>query len=79
MGLTALRAPRWLTHYGRTDLLEELMRRWVSAIMNAPGFMQQMNPMTGEFSCHEGYSPTMLVFLDFVDRLRLLEPPSTEK
>jgi Trehalase len=72
MGLAALRAPRWLPHYGRADLLDELMRRWISAIMKAPGFMQQMNPITGEFSCHPGYSPTMLVFLDFVERLGLL-------
>jgi len=73
MGLTALRAPRWLIHYGRQDLLNELMHRWISAIMRAPGFMQQMNPLTGEFKGPDGYSPTMLAFLDFVDRLDLLK------
>jgi len=72
MGLTALRAPRWLAHYGRQDVLDELMKRWVSAILKVPAFMQQMNPISGVFSCHPGYSPTMLVFLDFVNRLGLL-------
>jgi hypothetical protein len=71
--LTALRAPRWFTHYGKGKELEELMRRWVEAILKAPGFMQQMNPWTGVFSTSPSYSPAMLVFLDFVDRLGLRE------
>lgn len=70
--LTALRAPRWFEHYGKTDDLQYLMKRWVEAILAAPGFMQQMNPWTGEFSTSEGYSPAMCVFIDFVDRLGLL-------
>jgi len=70
--LTALRAPRWFVHYGKSDDLVYLMRRWVEAILGAPGFMQQMNPWTGEFSTSSGYSPAMCVFVDFVDRLGLL-------
>ncbi|MHB1155918.1 MAG: MGH1-like glycoside hydrolase domain-containing protein [Phycisphaerales bacterium] len=69
--LTALRAPRWFEHYGKSDDLRHLMTRWVEAILHAPGFMQQMNPWTGEFSTSEGYSPCMCVLIDFVDRLGL--------
>ena len=71
--LTALRAPRWFLHYGKGKDLEHLMNRWVQAILDAPGFMQQMNPWTGEFSTSEGYSPAMCVLIDFVDRLELLK------
>jgi hypothetical protein len=74
--LTALRAPRWFLHYGKGDDLRHLMTRWVEAILAAPGFMQQMNPWTGEFSTSPGYSPAMLVFLDFTERLGLGETPS---
>ena len=70
--LTALRAPRWFEHYGKSTDLNELMQRWVEAILAAPAFMQQMNPWTGEFSNSEGYSPAMCVFVDFVARLRIL-------
>lgn len=67
--LTALRSSRWFDFYGKTDDLEHLMRRWVEAIVEAPDFMQQMNPWTGEFSTSPAYSPCMLVFTSFVERL----------
>ena len=70
--LTALRAPRWFEHYGKTTDLNYLMERWVEAILRAPDFMQQMDPWSGEFSTSEGYSPTMCLFIDFVDRLKIL-------
>jgi len=76
--LTALRTPSWLEHYGKSKDLKYFMERWVDAILRAPDFMQQMNPWTGEFSTSEGYSPTMCVFIDFVDRLGLT-PEITEK
>jgi hypothetical protein len=69
--LTALRAPRWFSHYGKQQDLEILMTRWVEAIVRAPGFMQQMNPWTGEFSTSPAYSPAMLVLLEFIHRLGL--------
>ena len=75
--LTALRTPRWFNHYGKTDDHQHLMERWVEAILKSPAFMQQMNPWTGEFSTSEGYSPSMLVFIDFVDRLGLLKSSTT--
>jgi len=69
--LTALRAPRWFEHYGKSEDLEHLMTRWVEAILACPDFMQQLNPWTGEFteSKTKDYSPTMCVLIDFVDRL----------
>jgi hypothetical protein len=70
--LTALRAPRWMDYYGKSDDLVFLMTRWVTAILQAAGFQQQMNPWTGKFSTSPGYSPAMCVFIDFVDRLRAL-------
>jgi len=75
--LTALRAPRWLEYYGKTGDLKHLMTRWISAILRAPTFMQQMNPWTGEFSTSVDYSPTMCVFIDFVGRLGLLSNKET--
>lgn len=71
--LTALRAPAWLEYYGKPADLDCLMKRWIDAILQAPDFMQQMNPWTGEFSTSAGYSPSMCVFIDFVDRLGILK------
>lgn len=71
--LTALRAPRWFEHYGQADDLKHLMTRWIEALLAADGFMQQMNPWTGEFSTSQGYSPSMCVMVDFTDRLGLLD------
>lgn len=71
--LTALRAPRWFEHYGKSDDLKHMMTQWVEAILRCPYFMQQINPWTGEFTeCKtKDYSPAMCVFIDFVDRLGL--------
>lgn len=69
--LTALRSPRWFDHYGKQADHRQLMRQWVKAILAADGFMQQMNPWTGVFSTSPGYSPCMLVFLEFTRRLGL--------
>lgn len=74
--LTALRASRWMEHYGKQPEFIHLMQQWVAAI-NRSGkstgeFWAQMNPMTGEFTrqgAEKGYSPTALVYLDFVRRL----------
>ena len=76
--LTALRAARWMEHYGKQREFRHLMQQWVAAI-NRSGestgeFWAQMNPMTGEFTRHgaeSGYSPTASVYLDFVRRLQL--------
>ena len=69
--LTALRAPRWMDYYGKHADLRHLMMQWVQALTAADGFRQQMNPWTGEFTPGgaAGYSPAMLVGLEFVSRL----------
>jgi hypothetical protein len=65
--LTALRAPRWMAHYGKRAELKELMRQWCEAIMRHEEFRQQIDPRTGEFTQPDPgeYSPAALVFLSF--------------
>ncbi|HZT38700.1 MAG TPA: hypothetical protein VFA28_12440, partial [Bryobacteraceae bacterium] len=68
--LTALRAPRWMEYYGKYSALTHLMTRWVTALVRAPDFLQQMDPLSGEFTPDKGrYSPAMLAMTDFVSRL----------
>ncbi len=69
--LTALRAPRWMEHYGKRAELHHLMRQWGEALAASHGFRQQMDPVSGEFTMADpsGYSPAALVYLDFVRRL----------
>lgn len=75
--LTALRAPRWMEHYGKIAEQCELMHAWVAALYRANGeFRQQMDPLTGEFTTADpaGYSPAALVCLDFLWRLHAVRP-----
>ena len=68
--LTALRAPRWMEHYGKSSDLRHIMAQWVNAITKAGAFLQQMDPESGEFTPDRGgYSPAMLVFIDYMQRL----------
>jgi hypothetical protein len=80
--LTALRAPRWMEHYGKSAELAWMMQRWVEALVRASSqsrqqgalsevFRQQLDPLTGEFTQDDpgGYSPAALVMLDFLWRL----------
>ena len=68
--LTALRAPRWMEHYGKPADLAHLMRQWTKAISVAGTFLQQMDPADGTFTKDTGdYSPAALVLLDFTWRL----------
>jgi hypothetical protein len=73
--LTALRAPRWLEHYGQHAALQQMMQQWCEALVRDGKFCQQMDPVTGEFTQPDpgGYSPAALVFLDFASRLS--QPP----
>ncbi|MBJ7417531.1 MAG: hypothetical protein JHC88_19110 [Niveispirillum sp.] len=71
-GLTALRAPRWMDHYGRAAEFTEMMDRWCEAIQTDLTFRQQMDPDTGIFTHgedHPNYSPTALVMVDYTWRL----------
>jgi len=68
--LTALRAPRWMEHYGKPADLAHLMQQWISAILREARFFQQLDPLTGTFTADTGdYSPAALVFMDFTWRL----------
>jgi hypothetical protein len=69
--LTALRAPRWMSYYGKQKEQAQMMRQWCEAISRYTEFRQQMDPLTGDFTRIDpsGYSPAALVYLDFIDRL----------
>ena len=69
--LTALRAPRWMTYYGKDKEQAQMMRQWCEAISRHTEFRQQMDPLTGDFTRIDpsGYSPAALVYLDFIRRL----------
>ena len=69
--LTALRVPRWMEHYGKGAEMKVLMVAWCEAIMRHTEFRQQMDPLTGDFTQADpsGYSPAVLVFLEFARRL----------
>ncbi len=67
--LTALRAPRWMEHYGKPADLTHLMSQWVQALTGGGEFQQQANPWTGALSTGTGYSPAMLLLIEFVSRL----------
>ena len=68
--LTALRAPRWMEHYGKAADLAHLMQQWTRAIVRDGKFLQQMDPVDGTFTQDLGdYSPAALCFTDFTWRL----------
>lgn len=67
--LTAMRAPRWMEHYGKHTDLTWVMQRWVDALCDTREFQQQVDPWTGAFSTSRSYSPAMLVLIDFATRL----------
>jgi hypothetical protein len=82
--LTALRAPRWMPHYGKHADFDHLCRQWCEAIARHTEFRQQIDPLTGDFTRvgdPGAYSPCALVFLDFARRLSRAdshEAPLTE-
>jgi len=69
--LTALRAPRWIEHYGRAAEFSHMMTRWCEGLMADMTFRQQMNPQTGAFTREDlpNYSPAALVMMDYTWRL----------
>lgn len=76
--LTALRAPRWMDHYGRSVELGHLMEQWCEALQGDMSFRQQLDPVTGAFTEGDkpGYSPSSLVMVDFTWRLAgIVEEP----
>ena len=69
--LTALRAGRWMDHYGRSAEFARMMDAWCDAILRDPSFRQQIDPLTGAFTQEDasGYSPAALVMVDYTWRL----------
>ncbi len=68
--LTALRAGRWMDHYGRSAEFAQMMDAWGRALVAHMGFRQQMDPQTGQFTAGEpDYSPAALVMMDYTWRL----------
>lgn len=69
--LTALRATRWMDHYGRSAEFSEMMDRWCEAIARDLHFLQQMSPFDGKFTRTQAgnYSPCALVMMDYTWRL----------
>ncbi|MFT4077066.1 MAG: alpha-L-rhamnosidase [Asticcacaulis sp.] len=69
--LTALRAPRWMEHYGRAVEFSFMMTRWCEALAADMTFRQQLNPQTGAVMAEDlpNYSPAALVMMDFTWRL----------
>jgi hypothetical protein len=69
--LTALRAGRWMEHYGKPADFAQMMAAWCEALGRDGTFRQQMDPMTGVFTDggSKGYSPAALVMLEYTWRL----------
>lgn len=69
--LTALRAGRWMEHYGRAAEFGQMMNAWCRALIADMTFRQQLDPQTGAFTQTEapGYSPAALVMVDYSWRL----------
>jgi hypothetical protein len=68
--LTALRATRWMEHYGKPADFAHLMQQWVDAICRAGDFYQQIDPLDGNATQDPGkYSPAALVLFDYTWRL----------
>ena len=69
--LTALRAPRWMEHYGRAAEFSHMMTRWCEGLIADMTFRQQMDPLSGKFTQEDlpNYSPAALVMMDYTWRL----------
>ena len=69
--LTALRAGRWMEHYGRAAAFAQMMDAWGRALVADMSFRQQMDPVTGQFTAEGApdYSPAALVMMDYTWRL----------
>ena len=69
--LTAQRTILWMAQYGRLEDYKALAHTWVKSLATSDKlFMQEMNPVTGDFSdsC-PNYTPSLLMMIDFTDWL----------
>jgi hypothetical protein len=69
--LTAMRASRWMDHYGRSSDFAHMMDQWCEALQRDGTFRQGIDPVSGTFSPDEApkYSPAALVMTTFTWRL----------
>ena len=59
-----------MEYYCKPAHLAHMMQQWVNAIVREGKFLQQMDPLDGNFTPDTGdYSPAALVFMDFTWRL----------
>ena len=75
-GLTALRALRWMDHYGYGKDLEHIMHQWVHAVASTDDirFSQELHPITGRPSTSsQWYSSIMLFYIAACRRLGYAE------
>ncbi|MEG9430854.1 MGH1-like glycoside hydrolase domain-containing protein [Terriglobus sp. ADX1] len=69
--LTAMRAPRWMDHYGRSAEFAQMMDAWCAALESDGTFRQQIDPVSGAITEAEApnYSPSALVMITYTWRL----------
>lgn len=73
--LTLLRLLLWMDHYRRSDELNEIMRRYLKAVLEFDNpFTQEVHPFTGAPVGNNGnYTPALLFFREAFLRLDSLE------
>jgi hypothetical protein len=72
--LSIIRAPHAFEHHGHHAELAWVMQPILAALADMETFPQTLNPFTGKAGFTEKYSPSILCFLDFVERLSGIMP-----
>ncbi|WP_108398162.1 MGH1-like glycoside hydrolase domain-containing protein [Devosia submarina] len=74
--LSIIRAPHAFEHHGHHAELTWVMQPILAALADMETFPQTLNPFTGKAGFTEKYSPSILCYLDFVERLSGIMPRS---
>jgi hypothetical protein len=72
--LSIIRAPHAFEHHGHHAELTWVMQPILATLADMETFPQTLNPFTGKAGFTEKYSPSILCFLDFVERLSGIMP-----
>lgn len=72
--LSLIRAPHAFEAHGRHVELTWAIQPTLAALFRADRFAQTLDPFTGRMGFTEGYSPTILCLLDFIERLSGIMP-----
>lgn len=72
--LSIIRAPHAFEHHGHHAELTWVMQPILAALADMETFPQTLNPFTGKAGFTEKYSPSILCYLDFVERLSGIMP-----